>query len=106
MGRHRRSAAGRAATGRATGVTGRDGSYTSGYDPRQYSYSYGPPEDFTRDEPSTLGSAPYLRSDDYAETTARSAAYLFASEDDFTTVFPEHGLAPRKGSRGGGSRRR
>lgn len=44
MGRHRRSAAGRAATGRATGVTGRDGSYTSSYDPQQYSYSYDPPE--------------------------------------------------------------
>jgi uncharacterized protein YkwD len=106
MGRHRRSAAGRAATGRATGVTGRDGSYTSGYDPRQYSYSYDPPQGHAGDEPSPLGAAPYLRSDGYAESSARSAAYLFASEDDYTTVFPEHGFSPDGGSRRGRSGRR
>ena len=160
MGRHRRSAAGRAATGRATGVTGRDGSYTSSYDPRKYSYSYEPPaahpgpgahagpeasagpraytgpqaytapRAYAREAEPTIGIAPYLRTDghgetppdgytethsdnyaevrtdEYAEAEARSAAYLFASEEDFTTVFPEHGLSPRKGSGGGGSRRR
>ncbi|MCI3244546.1 CAP domain-containing protein [Streptomyces spinosisporus] len=135
MGRHRRSAAGRAATGRATGVTGRDGSYTSGYDPRKYSYSYEPPEAYASEAEPTIGIAPYLRSDEYAteagtdtyteagadlgtdaygeirtdryaEAEARSAAYLFASEEDFTTVFPEHGLAPRKGSGRGGTRRK
>ena len=106
MGRHRRSAAGRAATGRATGVTGRDGSYTSGYDPRQYSYSYDPPQGYAQDELSDLGTAPYLRSEEYAESSARSAAYLFASEDDYTTVFPEHGFSPDGGSRRGRSGRR
>ncbi|MEU6257602.1 CAP domain-containing protein [Streptomyces sp. NPDC047043] len=111
MGRHRRSAAGRAATGRATGVTGRDGSYTSSYDPRQYSYSYDPPQQYAGDEP-TLGTAPYLNSDprpgseEYAEASARSAAYLFATEDDYTVVFPEHGLGPDGGRRGKSGRRR
>ncbi|GAA2512328.1 CAP domain-containing protein [Streptomyces longisporus] len=106
MGRHRRSAAGRAATGRATGVTGRDGSYASSYDPQQYSYSYDPPETGADDERPTLGTAPYLHSTEYAEASARSAAYLFATEDDYATVFPEHGFAPDKGSRRGGVRRR
>ncbi|MGW3122592.1 CAP domain-containing protein [Streptomyces sp. NPDC001107] len=106
MGRHRRSAAGRAATGRATGVTGRDGSYASSYDPQQYSYSYDPPEAGAGDERPTLGNAPYLQSEGYAEASARSAAYLFATEDDYATVFPEHAFAPDQGSRRGGSRRR
>jgi uncharacterized protein YkwD len=112
MGRHRRADAGRAATGRATGVTARDGSYTSSYDPRKYSYSYEPPqapagpEAYAGDEQPTLGTAPYLRSDDYAVAEARSAAYLFASEEDFATVFPEHGISRDKGARRGGSRRK
>ncbi|MFI7404827.1 CAP domain-containing protein [Streptomyces sp. NPDC049541] len=106
MGRHRRSAAGRAATGRATGVTGRDGSHASSYDPEQYSYSYDPPQTGAGDERPTLGTAPYLHSTEYAEASARSAAYLFATEDDYATVFPEHAFAPDKGSRRGGARRR
>jgi uncharacterized protein YkwD len=130
MGRHRRSAAGRAATGRATTVTGTDGSYAGGYDPQQYSYSYDPPESFAHDtresfthevrEPfahdaresfvagstPAMGTAPYLNTDEYAETSARSAAYLFATEDDYRTVFPEHGPASGKDARRGGSRRR
>ncbi|MFF4504029.1 CAP domain-containing protein [Streptomyces sp. NPDC001401] len=106
MGRHRRSAAGRAATGRATGVTGRDGSYASSYDPQQYSYSYDPPQAGAGDEQPAMGTAPYLHSTEYTEASARSAAYLFATEDDYTTVFPEHGLAPDKGARRGGARRR
>ena len=112
MGRHRRSAAGRAATGRATGVTGRDGSYTSSYDPRQYSYSYDPPQEYAGDEQPTLGTAPYLNSDplagsgEYTEASARSAAYLFATEDDYTVVFPEHGFSPDDGRRGKSGRRR
>ncbi|TQJ90270.1 CAP domain-containing protein [Streptomyces sp. SLBN-31] len=130
MGRHRRSAAGRAATGRATTVTGTDGSYAGGYDPQQYSYSYDPPESFTHDarepfahdvrEPlahdvqesftggstAAMGSAPYLNTEEYAEASARSAAYLFATEDDYRTVFPEHGPGAGKDARRGGSRRR
>lgn len=190
MGRHRRSAAGRAATGRATGVTERDGSYASGYDPRKYSYSYEPaggpadsdvyagregyagpdgyaaagghagaggytgaggharpgvhagpeafsgaeafsgpetstapetstgpdvragaetyagPRTYAGDEQPTMGIAPYLHSEDYAAAEARSAAYLFASEEDFATVFPEHGIPRGKGSGRGGARRK
>ncbi|KMS75570.1 membrane protein [Streptomyces viridochromogenes] len=111
MGRHRRSAAGRAATGRATGVTHTDGSYTEGHDPRD---SYG------GDRP-TMGIAPYLNPEAYAEAYAKSDAYLFASDDDYdritgTTTFPDHetaafrsdGFTPSTGSRrpGGGSHRR
>ncbi|MFJ9727685.1 CAP domain-containing protein [Streptomyces sp. NPDC101209] len=138
MGRHRRSAAGRAATGRATTVTGTDGSYASGFDPQQYSYSYDPPESFGHDVPfgrdaafghdaafvheapyghdaresfaegstPAMGTAPYLNTEEYAETSARSAAYLFATEDDYRTVFPEHGPDSGKDARRGGSRRR
>ncbi|MGY6024393.1 CAP domain-containing protein [Streptomyces spinosirectus] len=112
MGRHRRADAGRAATGRATGITGRDGSYTSSYDPRKYSYSYEPPEapagpeTYRGDETSTLGTAPYLHSGEYAVAEARSAAYLFATEEDFATVFPEHGISRGKGTGRGGSRRK
>ncbi|MGW2523272.1 CAP domain-containing protein [Streptomyces sp. NPDC001617] len=114
MGRHRRSAAGRAATGRATGVTGTDGSYTGSYIPQQnshtYDYSYDPPQAFGGVNRSGTGSAPYLNPppnpDGYTEASARSAAYLFATEEDYTTVFPEHGLARGRDGRGGGSRRR
>jgi uncharacterized protein YkwD len=119
MGRHRRSAAGRAATGRATGVTHTDGSYTEGHDPLD---SYG------NDRP-TMGIAPYLNPEAYAEAYAKSDAYLFASDDDYdritgTTTFPNDaasssgsgagtvfhsdGFTPSAGSRrpGGGSHRR
>ncbi|MEU1269116.1 CAP domain-containing protein [Streptomyces sp. NPDC005799] len=105
MGRHRRSAAGRAATGRATGVTARNGSHAGSYDPRQYSYSYDPPEAFGSEDPTTLGTAPYLSTDEYAEVSARSAAYLFANEADYRTVFPDDGFTP-DGGRGGSHRRR
>ncbi|GHH16047.1 CAP domain-containing protein [Streptomyces lanatus] len=111
MGRHRRSAAGRAATGRATGVTHTDGSYTEGHDPR---------DSYASDRP-VRGIAPYLNPEAYAEAYARSDAYLFATDDDFdrvtaTTTFPgdetaafrSEGFTPDAGSRrpGGGHRRR
>ncbi|MFE6622984.1 CAP domain-containing protein [Streptomyces sp. NPDC057740] len=111
MGRHRRSAAGRAATGRAAGVTHTDGSFTEGHDPLD---SYG------GDRP-TMGIAPYLNPEAYAEAYAKSDAYLFASDDDYdritgTTTFPDaetaafrsDGFTPSGGSRrpGGGSHRR
>ncbi|MFF7167522.1 CAP domain-containing protein [Streptomyces sp. NPDC008086] len=111
MGRHRRTAAGRAATGRATGVTHTDGSFTEGHDPLD---SYG------GDRP-TMGIAPYLNPEAYAEAYAKSDAYLFASDDDYdritgTTTFPDaetaafrsDGFTPSGGSRrpGGGSHRR
>ncbi len=67
MGRHRRSAAGRAATGRATGVTHHDAGPDSLTD-----RAGGPP---------TMGTAPYLNPEAYAETYARSEAYLYATDD-------------------------
>ncbi|WP_055693111.1 CAP domain-containing protein [Streptomyces prasinopilosus] len=72
MGRHRRSAAGRAATGRAaTGVTQHDDLYDGGHTPLGA---------HAEDAP-TMGIAPYLNPEAYAETAARSEAYLFATED-------------------------
>ncbi|MER6625610.1 CAP domain-containing protein [Streptomyces sp. NPDC000931] len=69
MGRHRRSAAGRAATGRATGVTHDD------------PYDGGPlPRGDRGDGPPTMGTAPYLNPQAYAETYARSEAYLYATD--------------------------
>ncbi|AZQ37669.1 CAP domain-containing protein [Streptomyces cyaneochromogenes] len=114
MGRHRRSAAGRAARGRATGVTHTDGSFTEGHDPL---------DSYTNDRP-TMGIAPYLNPEAYAEAYAKSDAYLFASDDDYnritgTTTFPSDdttataafrsdGFTPDTGSRrpGGSHRRR
>lgn len=121
MGRHRRSAAGRAATGRATGVTHTDGSYTESHDPLDsYASDHRPP----------MGIAPYLNPEAYAEAYAKSDAYLFATDDDYdritatttfpddaasmsgsaagTAVFPSDGFTPDAGSRrpAGGSRRR
>ncbi|WP_031485147.1 CAP domain-containing protein [Streptomyces bicolor] len=121
MGRHRRSAAGRAARGRATGVTHTDGSYTGGHDSL---------DSYANDRP-TMGIAPYLNPEAYAEAYAKSDAYLFASDDDYdritdpttfpsdtsavggpagaaTAVFHGDGFTPDAGSRrpGNGSHRR
>ena len=114
MGRHRRSAAGRAATGRATGVTQTDGSYTGSHDPQgSYGFGHDPADSHAQDpygsyatDRPTMGTAPYLNTEGYAETSARSAAYLFASDEDYATVFPDDGFAPDGGSRRGKSRRR
>ncbi|MET7451811.1 CAP domain-containing protein [Streptomyces sp. NPDC005574] len=134
MGRHRRSDAGRAATGRATGVTQTRDAYTGSHDPLD-SYSFDRTESpyvprqrgaYTADR-GTMGIAPYLNAgvpveepvadtevlaEPYAvtdevhvEASARSAAYLFATDDDFATVFPDEGFAPG-GSRRGRSHRR
>lgn len=75
MGRHRRSAAGRAATSRATGVTETHGSYTSGYDPHD-SYDWNDRADLSSRndrfdwnpaDGSTIGMAPYLHPEGPAE---------------------------------------
>lgn len=75
MGRHRRSAAGRAATSRATGVTETHGSYTSGYDPHD-SYDWNDRADHSTPndrfawnpaDGSTIGMAPYLHPEGPAE---------------------------------------
>ncbi|MEW2264102.1 CAP domain-containing protein [Streptomyces sp. NPDC047853] len=106
MGRHRRSAAGRAATGRAAedhrtdGTTGRGGT-----------------EPAPGDRP-TMGIAPYLNPEAYAEVRARSDAYLFASEGPDgdggdgppqagrTVPFPSDGFAPDEGPQRAGNHRR
>ncbi|CAM5669766.1 CAP domain-containing protein [Streptomyces aurantiogriseus] len=97
MGRHRRSAA-----GRATGGDRTDGSYAQD--------SYG-------DNP-TVGIAPYLNAEAYADSVARSQEYLYATDDEYTrasadtAVLSAEGFAPDDGGRrpgsgrGGSSRRR
>jgi uncharacterized protein YkwD len=106
MGRHRRSAAGRAATGRATGVTQTHGSHTDGHIPQ---------DSYAGDHP-TAGIAPYLNPESYADSVTKSQEYLFATEDGYTsadtTVFAADDFTPGGGALrtgpgpGGASRRR
>ncbi|MEV5958443.1 CAP domain-containing protein [Streptomyces sp. NPDC051987] len=101
MGRHRRHAAGRAATGRATETTENRGSSPGG---RGLQDSYAGLRHGT-------GTAAYLRQEQYADTEARSSAYLFASEDDFARFmspagYPAEEFAPAGGSPSGGGHRR
>ncbi|WP_225838513.1 CAP domain-containing protein [Streptomyces sp. NK08204] len=72
MGRHRRSAAGRPAKGRAAGVT-RTQVPGTGSDVPQDSYA---------GEHRPVGITPYLNTGAYAEANARSAAYLYATAED------------------------
>ncbi|MFJ8594748.1 CAP domain-containing protein [Streptomyces sp. NPDC093598] len=102
MGRHRRSDAGRAATGRATGNTHADG-FTEGHDPL---YS-------SADDAPTMGIAPYLNPEAYADSYARSEAYLFGAQAsaagdryDDAAVFASDGFTPDGGARRAGSHRR
>ncbi|WP_020138738.1 CAP domain-containing protein [Streptomyces sp. 351MFTsu5.1] len=92
MGRHRRSAAGRAATGRATGVTETYSSHRSGFDP-QDSYNFA--------SASTTAYSSHNEPDPYA----RSDAYLFASEEEYA-LYRGEDYTPADGSRPGRSRRR
>ncbi|MDT0434916.1 MULTISPECIES: CAP domain-containing protein [Streptomyces] len=101
MGRHRRSAAGRAATGRATGVTAPLGPYPGGNAPLD-SHDVGHDAQDPR-AGGPQGGRP-LTDDGQAAASARSAAYLFATEDDFRTVFPSDGFSPDGGP--GAHRRR
>ncbi|WCN03480.1 CAP domain-containing protein [Streptomyces sp. M92] len=106
MGRHRRSAAGRAATGRAAGSRQPDG--TTGRDGQQPAPG---------DRP-TMGIAPYLNPEAYAEVRAKSDAYLFAPDDadgggdggrpraGRTVPFPSDGFSPDEGTRHPGAHRR
>ncbi|WP_405826695.1 CAP domain-containing protein [Streptomyces sp. NBC_01390] len=88
MGRHRRSAAGRAATGRATGVTepydsDTDG-YGSGHGPYDAQVPHTPHTAYStlwEDAPTTVGIAPYLHPEAHSDAYARSDAYLFAPDD-------------------------
>ncbi|MEU2774284.1 CAP domain-containing protein [Streptomyces sp. NPDC007162] len=101
MGRHRRSAAGRAATGRATGITENDSPYPGGHDP-QDSYAglrFG------------TGTAAYLHQGGYAQANQRSSTYLYATDDDYaratdTSAFSVEEFAPAGGSPSGNGHRR
>ncbi|MFF8873539.1 CAP domain-containing protein [Streptomyces massasporeus] len=107
MGRHRRSDAGRAATGRATGITHADG-FAEGHDPLYP----------TVDDAPTMGIAPYLNPEAYAGSYAKTEAYLFGDEAsaagdryDATALFASDGFAsdgftPDGGARRAGSHRR
>ncbi|MGW5567695.1 CAP domain-containing protein [Streptomyces tendae] len=103
MGRHRRSAAGRAATGRAAEAHQPDGT------PGRRRDRLAPDADAT----PTMGIAPYLNPEAYAEVRAKSDAYLFADDPDGegpqagrTVAFPSDGYTPDGGSATGGGRRR
>ncbi|CAM5674804.1 CAP domain-containing protein OS=Streptomyces tendae OX=1932 GN=GUR47_36935 PE=4 SV=1 [Streptomyces tendae] len=103
MGRHRRSAAGRAATGRAAGGRQTDGTAGRGHDPLAPDAGEAP----------TMGIAPYLNPEAYAEVRAKSDAYLFADGPDGegpqagrTVAFPSGGYTPDGGSVPGAARRR
>ncbi|MFF0204965.1 CAP domain-containing protein [Streptomyces sp. NPDC005017] len=86
MGRHRRIAAGRAATGRVTGVTPTDDSVAGSRDP-QHSYGGGYSAPGIASDPQhpygghgAPGIAPYLNPEAYAEAYASSTAYLYATD--------------------------
>ncbi|OIJ65944.1 CAP domain-containing protein [Streptomyces mangrovisoli] len=98
MGRHRRSDAGSAATGRAMGAGDEYG--TGSHDPH----------DFTYDDRPVLGIAPYLNPDAH-QAYDRSQEYLYATDDDYardtgTMMFPEDAFTPDDGPRRGGKRRK
>ncbi|MEU2053772.1 CAP domain-containing protein [Streptomyces bungoensis] len=92
MGRHRRSDAGRAATGRAAGGTRAHRSGAGGEAPPD-SFTRAP---FTRDR-VPMGIAPYLNPEAYADANARSTAYLYAV-DDRTPPAAGGGSAPGGGT--------
>ncbi|MFF4862020.1 CAP domain-containing protein [Streptomyces sp. NPDC001231] len=102
MGRHRRSDAGRAATGRATGDSRTHGSYERDRDPW---------DSHPQDDDGRLGIAPYLNADLYADPRTRPQEYLFDTDDGAahartTVVFPAEGFSPADGPRERGHRRK
>ncbi|MEU6772013.1 CAP domain-containing protein [Streptomyces sp. NPDC046759] len=130
MGRHRRSAAGRAAKGRATRVTDTQRTLPGSVDP-QDSYTgelvrrEQPPRDIApylsgelvRRERTPRGIAPYLNPDahtpstglqplGYADATARAHAYLFAAEGDGPGGAGGGGFTPGGGHSPGHRRRK
>ncbi|MFF4762140.1 CAP domain-containing protein [Streptomyces sp. NPDC001292] len=105
MGRHRRSDAGRAATGRATGDSRTHGSYGS------YEQDRDPWDSHPKDGDGRLGIAPYLNPDLYADAYTRTQEYLFDTDDGAahartTVVFPAEGFSPSDGPRERGHRRK
>jgi uncharacterized protein YkwD len=95
MGRHRRSAAGRAATSRATGVTETHGSYTSGYDPHD-SYDWNDRSDWNPADGSTIGMAPYLHPDGPAEFHPNHQAH---ANHQVREVHTNHEVPPKSEAR-------
>nr|WP_159670090.1 hypothetical protein [Streptomyces mexicanus] len=110
MGRHRRSAAGRATTDRATGTRHAHGSYGQGHVPHApHADARGGVDDLGGID-DRRGIAPYLNPDLYAEATARAQEYLFATGEDpvgtaATVSFPAEGYG-RAGRPGPRRRRR
>ncbi|MEU6227431.1 CAP domain-containing protein [Streptomyces sp. NPDC047042] len=112
MGRHRRSAAGSATKGRATGVTepydSDTGSHGSGHGPYDSPVPHTPHTAYStlwEDAPTTVGIAPYLHPEAETDAYARSDAYLFAPDSPGThSAFDGDG--PLDGRAAGGSRRR
>lgn len=102
MGRHRRSDADRAATGRATEVTETYGSYAQGRD----SWDARP-----QGHDDHWGTAPYLNPDLYADARTKAEEYLYATDDGLpraadTVSFPAEGFSPSEGPRRRGHRRK
>ncbi|WP_405863694.1 CAP domain-containing protein [Streptomyces sp. NBC_01515] len=107
MGRHRRSAAGRAATSRATGVTETHGSYTSGYDPHD-SYDWNDRADHsTRNDRfdwnpadgSTIGMAPYLHPEGPAEFHQPHPNHQAPTDHRVHEVRANHEVPPKSEAR-------
>ncbi|MFF5254275.1 CAP domain-containing protein [Streptomyces leeuwenhoekii] len=107
MGRHRRSAAGRAATGRATTA-----GHTDGSAPGER-----PPLDSPAAERPTMGTPPVADPGAYAEVRAKSDAYLFGTDEAPEgapaaagpvppPAGPADGFTPGPGPRSAGPRRR
>ncbi|MBW8739580.1 MAG: CAP domain-containing protein [Streptomyces turgidiscabies] len=110
MGRHRRSAAGSAAMGRATGVTEPFDSDTESDGPGHGPYDSPVPRTphtaystLWEDSSTTVGIAPYLNPEAPSDAYAMSDAYLFAP-DGPGTYAPVDG--PLDGRAAGGARRR
>ncbi|MFF9126151.1 CAP domain-containing protein [Streptomyces sp. NPDC014889] len=106
MGRHRRSDAGRAATGRATGDSRTHGSYEY-----EYEHDRGPWDSRPQDDDGRLGIAPYLNPDLYTDARATTPEYLFDTVDGSahattTVIFPADGFSPADGPRERGHRRK
>jgi len=117
MGRHRRSAAGRAATGRATGVTQTYETYTGGHTPGD-SNEYANLGDYaTAGDHRTAGDyltgGPYSTAGLYdspggihetGDLYSKSDAYLFTGDESVGHASGDY--APDRGPRRGGQRRR
>ncbi|MGW4435334.1 CAP domain-containing protein [Streptomyces sp. NPDC004596] len=95
MGRHRRSAAGRAATGRATGTTKTHPSAAGG----ENQWESAPGGHAPR------GIAPYLQPEAYAETTAY-LSHLYSVDDEPARAPGDDGFSPAGGPSHGHRRRK